>query len=74
MGLPEIAAGGAELAEQAAAEVVAVEEGELVEAGAGEAVDGGVLEPLAVEPEAPQARVRRHQRAEQVVRQRHLLQ
>lgn len=70
---PEILARGAELAEQAAAEVVAVEEGELVQAGAGEAADGGVLQPGAVEAEAPQARVARHQRAEQVVRERHLL-
>lgn len=45
-----------------------------MQAGAGEAADGGVLEPRAVEAEAPQARVRRQQRPEQVVRKRHLLQ
>lgn len=43
-----------------------------MQAGAGEAADGGVLQPGAVEAEAPQARVARHQRAEQVVRERHL--
>lgn len=71
--IPEIRAGGAELAEQEAADVVAVVEGELVQAGAGEAVDGGVVEPRGVQPEAPQGRVARQQRAEQVVRQHHLL-
>ena len=71
---PEISAGGAELAEQAAADVVAVEEEELVQAGAREAGDGGVLEASAVEAQAPQARVRRQQRAQQLVRQGHLLQ
>lgn len=67
-------AGGSKLAEQAAANVIAVEEHQLMEVGAGKAVDGGVLEPSAVEADAPQARVQRHQRAEQLVRQRHLLQ
>lgn len=65
-------AGGSKLAEQAAANVIAVEEHQLMEVGAGKAVDGGVLEPSAVEADAPQARVQRHQRAEQLVRQRHL--
>ena len=43
-----------------------------MQAWAGEAVDGGVVEPRGVQPEAPQGRVARQQRAEQVVRQ-HLL-
>jgi len=62
--VPEISAGGAELAEQAAADVVAVEKEELVQAGACEAGDGGILEASAVEAQAPQARVQRQQRAQ----------
>lgn len=72
--IPEISAGGAQFAEQAAADVVAVEEEELVQAGAREAGDGSVLEASAVEAQAPQARVRRQQRAQQFVRKSHLLQ
>ena len=45
-----------------------------MQAGAREAGDGGVLEASAVEAQAPQARVRRQQRAQQLVRQGHLLQ
>jgi hypothetical protein len=72
--VPEIPAGGAKLAEQAAADVVAVEEEELVQAGTREAADGRVLQARAVQPQAPQALVRRQQRAQHVVRQGHLLQ
>jgi hypothetical protein len=45
-----------------------------VQAGAREAGDGSVLEASAVEAQAPQARVRRQQRAQQFVRKSHLLQ
>lgn len=44
-----------------------------MQAGAREAADGVVLETSAVQAQAPQARVRRQQRAQQVMRQRHLL-
>jgi hypothetical protein len=72
--VPEIPAGGAKLAEQAAADVVAVEEEELVQAGTREAADGRVLQARAVQPQTPQALVRRQQRAQHVVRQGHVLQ
>lgn len=72
--VPEILAGGAKLAEQAAADVLAVEEEELVKAGAREASNCSVLQARAVEAQTPQALVRRQQRAQQVVRQGHLLQ
>ena len=45
-----------------------------MQAGAREAADGVVLETGAVQAQAPQARVRRQQRSQQVVRQGHLLQ
>jgi hypothetical protein len=72
--VPEISAGGAKLAEQAAADAVAVEQDELVEAGPREADDGGVFHACAVQPQTPQALVRRQQRAQHVERQGHLLQ
>jgi hypothetical protein len=72
-GVPEIPAGGAKLAKQAAADVVAVEEEELVQAGTREAADGRVLQARAIQPQTPQALVRRQQRAQHVVRQGHLL-
>lgn len=43
-----------------------------MQAGAREAGDGSVLEASAVEAQAPQARVRRQQRAQQFVRKSHL--
>lgn len=45
-----------------------------MQAGAREAGDGSVLEASTVEAQAPQARVRRQQRAQKFVRKSHLLQ
>lgn len=72
--VPEIFAGGAKLAEQAAADVRAVEKEELVKTRTRKATDGSVIQARAVQPKTPQALVRWQKRAQQVVRQGHLLQ